>query len=317
MTKSLDSYVNLRRPCRAAHSLLLAGVVLLAGCGNKSADEASQVVAAVDGEEITESQVNQTVERQAGLKPDQVEPASRRAVAGLVEQEIVLQKARELKLDRDPRVVQNVESMKREIVVRAYFDRITDGATKPSAKETQAYFDDNPALFKERRVYTFQELLVQASDAQRAEIEGQLKALKSSAELEAFLKAKQIPVRTERRTVGAENVPLPLLQRVSKMNAGQGLIVSADGGLRIVLLMEVQNSPVTEVQARPAINVYLLNQRKRQALERELASLRSGAKVEYFGKYVDLAASAAAAASMPAAASASAALAAQTSTDPK
>ena len=266
----------------------------LAGCGAKDSAGPTQVIAKVSGEEITELQVNQALERQPGLKPDQVEPVSRKVVAGLVEQEIVLQKARDLKLDRDQRVVQNVEALKREVIARAYLDRIADGATKPTQKESQAYFDENPALFKQRRIYTFQELSMQASDEQRAEIEAQLGSLKSPGDLDAYLKAKQITARTERTTVAAENIPLPLLQRVSGLKVGQGLIVPTSGGLRVVLLLGVQDSPVSEEQARPAINAYLLNLRKRKAVEKELSSLRAAAKVEYFGKYADLAASGAA-----------------------
>lgn len=272
--------------------ILLVGAVL-SGCGAKDSGGPTQVIAKVGGEEITELQVNQSLERQPGLKPDQVEPVSRKVVAGLVEQEIVLQKARDLKLDRDQRVVQNVEALKREVIARAYLERIAEGATKPSQKEAQAYFDENPALFKQRRIYTFQELSMQASDAQRAGIESQLASLKSPADLDTYLKAKQITARTERTTVAAENVPLPLLQRVSQLKVGQGLIVPASGGLRIVLLLGVQDSPVTEEQARPAINAYLFNLRKRKAVEKELTSLRAAAKIEYFGKYADLAASAA------------------------
>jgi EpsD family peptidyl-prolyl cis-trans isomerase len=270
----------------------LASIALLAACGSKDAAGPTQVVAKVSGEEITELQVNQALERQAGLKPDQVEPVSRRVVSGLVEQEIVLQKARDLKLDRDQRVVQNVEALKREVIARAYLDRIADGASKPSPKDVQAYYDDNPPLFKQRRVYVFQEFSVQVSDAQKQDIETQLASLRSPAELEAYLKAKQIPARSERSTVAAENVPLPLLQRVGTLKVGQGLIVPANGGLRILLLLNAQDSPVTQEQAGPAISAFLLNQRKRQAVEKEMVSLRAAAKVEYFGKYADLAASA-------------------------
>jgi EpsD family peptidyl-prolyl cis-trans isomerase len=272
---------------------LVVSASLLAGCSSKDAAVPTQVVAKVSGEEITEIQVNQALERQPGLKPDQVEPLSRKVVAGLVEQEIVLQKARELKIDRDPRVVQNVEALKRETVARAYLDRIAEGAAKPTPAEQQVYYDANPALFKQRRVYTFQELSVQVSDAQKAAIEAQLSALKSPAELEAYLKAQNIPARSERSTVAAEGVPLALLQRIAGMKAGQGLILPAAGGLRIVLLLGAQDSPVSEEQARPAIGAYLLNQRKREVVEKELASLRTASKVEYFGKYADMAASAA------------------------
>jgi len=251
-------------------------------------------VATVSGEEITELQVNQALERQQGLKPDQLEAASRKLVMGLVDQEIILQKARDLKLDRDQRVVQNVEAAKREIVVRAYLERIADGTAKPTPKEIQAYFEQNPVLFKERRIYSFQEVSVQTTDDQRAGIEKQLTTLKSPGDLEAYLKAQNIPAKSDRSTTAAENIPLPLLQRISTMKPGQGLIVPANGGLHIILLLGTQDAPVAEDKAGPAISAFLLSQRKRQNVEKEVVSLRSGVKVAYFGKYADLAASGAA-----------------------
>lgn len=271
---------------------VLLTVAALVGCSKSEAGGQTQVVAKVNQEEITELQVNQALEQQANLKPDQVEAASRKVAMALVEQEIVVQKAHELKLDRDQRVVQKVEAAKRDIVARAYLDRIADGAGKPQPNEVQAYYEKNPTLFKNRRVYSFQEITVNPTADQRAEIEGQLKALKSPSDLEAFLKAKQIPAHAERATLGAENIPLALLERVSTLKPGQGLIVPQPVGLRIVLLLATQDSPVTEEQARPAIEAFLLNQRKRQALEKEMAALRVASKVEYLGRYADLAASA-------------------------
>ena len=259
----------------------------LAGCGN--AADPTQVVAKVGADEITELQVNQALERQPGVKPDQLDAARRKLVSGLVQEEIVLQKARELKIDRDPRVVQMVEALKRDVLARAYLDRIAEGATKPSPKELQAYFDANPMLFKQRRLYTIQEFSVKVSDGQKAGIEAQLAALTSPAELEAYLKAQQIPSRSERTTAAAESLPLPVLQRIGALKPGQGLSVASNDGIRILLLLGTQDSPVTEEQARSSINVFLMNQRKRQVIESELAALRTSAKVEYFGKYADLA----------------------------
>jgi EpsD family peptidyl-prolyl cis-trans isomerase len=291
---SPSACLKLRR--HAAQALVCMAAAALFGCSGQAPTGPTQVVATVAGEEITELQVNQVLERQQGLKADQVEPVSRKLVAGLVDQEIILQKARELKLDRDQRVVQNAEAAKREIIVRAYLERIAEGAAKPTPKEIQTYFEENPALFKQRRVYTFQEIAVQTSDEQRAGIEKQLTTLKSPADLEAYLKAQSIPAKSDRSTTAAENIPLPLLQRISTMKPGQGLILPANGGLRIVLLLGSQEAPVAEDKAAPAISAFLLSQRKRQTVEKEVASLRSGVKVEYFGKYADLAASGAASA---------------------
>jgi EpsD family peptidyl-prolyl cis-trans isomerase len=272
-------------------SLAVMGAALLAGCSQKGHD-ASQVVAQVGDAEVTELQVSQLLERQPALKADQVDAYSRKMVSGLVDQEIVLQKAGEIKLEREPRVMQNIESMKRELVVRAYLERIADGATKPTEKDVQAYYDANPELFASRRIYTFHEVSMKVSEAQKKEIEAQLSALKSPAELDSYLKTKGVSANARQSTVAAENVPGTMLKRLATLNPGQGLIVAANDGLHVLLLLGTQDSPVGIDQARPVITGFLLKQRQQHAVEQELASLRGAAKVRYFGKYADMAASA-------------------------
>lgn len=267
----------------------------LVGCGNTDSSSATQAVAKVSDQEITELQVNQILERQSGIKPEQVDAARRKALASLVDQQILVRKAQELKLDRDQRVVQAIEAAKREIVARAYLERIAEGVSKPTPEAVRKYYQDKPSLFGERRVYTFQDLNVDATAEQRVEIEAQMKLLKSAVELEAYFKSKQIPVRVERSTVPAENVPLPLLDRLATMKLGQGLIVPTTTGLHVMLIAGIQDAPVTEEKARPAIETFLLNEQKRQAVEKEMSALRAATKVEYLGKFADMSASAAAA----------------------
>ena len=95
---------------------MFCAVCLLSACSKGDGTAVTQAVAKVNKEEITELQVNQVLERQRGLKAEQVDAASQRAVGALVDQEIVYQKARELKLDREPRVVQGIEAARREII---------------------------------------------------------------------------------------------------------------------------------------------------------------------------------------------------------
>jgi EpsD family peptidyl-prolyl cis-trans isomerase len=282
-------------PRKLVGALAACCTATLVACGGAGSGN-SQVVATVGGDEITETQVNHALERQANLKPEQVESASRQAVSGLVEQAIVLQKAHDLKLDRDERVMQNIEAMKRELIVNAYVSRIADGAGKPADKDIQAYLDDNPVLFSQRRIYTFQELTVDAPEAQIKKMEADLTQLKSAPEIADYLKTRQIPVHSTQTTLPAENVPQALLARVAQLKVGQGVIVSNGDGLRILMLLAARESPIAEDKARPAILAYLGTQNKRQAIQKELASLHATAKVAYFGKYADLAASAPAAA---------------------
>ena len=287
MTGCISSIV--RR--HTAGALAVSCALVLGACGNANSG-GSQVVASVGSDEITETQVNHALQRQANVRPDQVESASRKAVSNLVEQTIVLQKAHDLKLDRDERVMQNIEATRREVIVGAYLDRIAEGAAKPSDKDIHAYYDENPALFVQRRVYTFDDVAIDVRAAQHKDVQAQLAQLKTAPEIGEYLKSHQIPARSNRLTQAAENVPLLLLKRVAALKPGQGVMVSNEAGLRVLLLDDARDAPLSEEEARPVIVAYLTTQNRRQAVQHELASLQAVAKVAYFGKYARLAASA-------------------------
>src|SRR5882757_1096990 len=136
----------------AGLAAIIAAALLLAGCGDKKDKDkpASQTAAKVNKEEITVHQINFVLQQQRGLAPEQAASASKVALERLIDQEVALQKAQEQKLDRDPRVVQQLEAARREVIARAYVDKIAAGAPKPSAAEIKAYYGAHPALFSER-----------------------------------------------------------------------------------------------------------------------------------------------------------------------
>ena len=102
-------------------SVVAVGLVVgLAAGGGASKDKpASQTAAKVNKEEITVHQINLVMGQQRALPPEQAASASGQILERLIDQELALQKAGEQKLDRDPRVMQQLEAARREIISRA------------------------------------------------------------------------------------------------------------------------------------------------------------------------------------------------------
>jgi 3-deoxy-D-manno-octulosonate 8-phosphate phosphatase KdsC-like HAD superfamily phosphatase len=82
------------------------------------------------------------------------------------------------------------------------------------------------------------------------------------------------------------------------MKDGQAMVVPAPNGMQVVVLAGSRSQPVNEEQAKPAIEQYLLNERKRKIVEDDLKAMRAAAKIEYVGKFAG-AASAPAGAAAP------------------
>ena len=275
---------------------VVAAVVLLAGCGAKKDNAATQVAAKVNKEEISVHQINFVLQQQRNLRPEQAEAAGKQVLDRLNDQELAVQKAQELKLERDPRVLQQIEAARREIIARAYLEKSGEAAPKPSAEEIKTYYDDKPALFKERRIYSIQELSVEAPADQVGALRTQLQASKSIAEFVDYLKAKGLRVSANQAVRPAEQLPLNMLDTFAKMKDGQAMLVPAATGAQVIVLTGSKAEPVDEARAKPAIEAYLLNDARRKVIDADMKAMRAAAKIEYMGKFADGAASGPAAA---------------------
>ena len=287
MISRLDASVRASGSVGTAVTLAAALVLVLAGCGEKKDKDkpASQTAAKVNKEEVTVHQINYVLQQQRGLAPEQAASASKQVLERLIDQELALQKSQDQKLDRDPRVVQQLEAARREIIARAYAEKIAAGAPKPSPAEIKAYYDTHPALFKERRVYNLQELAIQAKPEQVAEIQAKLTAAKDLPDFVAYLKASDIKFGANQAVRAAEQLPLNTVDKFAQMKDGQTIFTPTPTGAQVVVLAGSRSQPVDEARASPAIEQFLWNERKRKVVEDDLKAMRSAGKVEYVGEY--------------------------------
>lgn len=278
------------RPLRAARTLALAAaaLVLASGCGEKKKERVdTQVAARVNARDLTVQQINGVLQQQRNLRPEQADAASRQILERLIDQSLAVQKAEDLKLDSDPRVQLQVEAARREIIARAYAEKVGEGAAKPTPEEITAYYRSKPALFGERRIYSLQELAIEARPDQVPVLREQLGAARSINDFVDFLKANDYRYAANQAVRAAEQLPMNVLEAVARMNDGQATVTQGPNGVLVVVLAGSRSQPVSEEVARPAIEQYLLNERKRKRVEEDVKALRAAARVEYLGRFAD------------------------------
>jgi EpsD family peptidyl-prolyl cis-trans isomerase len=263
----------------------LLGLALLGGCGDKLDKPSTQAAAKVNKEELTVHQINAVLARQRTPSSEQADVAARRALEGLIDQELALQKSAELRLDRDPRVVQAIEAMRREVIARAYVEKIGEGAGVPTAEEIKKYYIENPALFRDRRIYRLQEFSVQASPEQASALQERLRAAKPPVDIVQLLRAGDLKFTSSQSVRAAEQVPLDRLQQLANLKDGEAMIVPAAGSISVLQVIASRPQPIDEVRATVAIEQFLLNDRKRKLVSQDLKALRAAAKIEYLGAF--------------------------------
>lgn len=279
-------------------ALMAVCVLAFAGCGGGK-NKATQSAAKVNKEEITVHQINYVLQQQRGVPPAQAASAAQQVLERLIDQELAVQTAKSKDIDRDPQVVQQLEAAKREIIARAYIERVGSGASKPTPEDIKKYYNDKPALFKERHIYTLQELRIEAKLEQVSELRAKLQESAAVSDFTAFLKEKGYRFASNQLTLAAEQVPLGSLDSFASMKDGQSLLNTSPSGVQVVTMVSSRSQPLDETQAFPAIEQFLLNERKRRIVEEDLKALRAAAKIQYLGEYAKGAASGAEPAKTP------------------
>jgi len=263
---------------RIAYGALL--IPTLMSCGASSGARSSQVVATVNGQEITVTQLNRVLES-AGVR--EVTAATRkRAIESLATEELLVQAALQNDIDRDADYVQALEQARRKLLSQFFAERKIYPRTVISATEIADYYSKQPLLFAERRRFrltTFQATTADVTPAVTAELE----AVNSVEKVRGVLDAHGIKYTTERTSISPEQLPVDELEAFSKAAVGD-LFVNprADGS---VLLMSVaaidEEVPMTLERARPLIEEYLHNTRNQMAAADYIARVRANAKIVY------------------------------------
>lgn len=150
------------------------------------------------------------------------------------------------------------------------------------AADVHAFYEKNPLLFSDRHIYTIKELLIDSPTPQAdALVQSHIRSGRSIDELALALKASKIDFRGSQGTRNAEQAPMELLEFLNGMKLAR-IYKNPKAPAGLLSLFAMQQStrePVTEEHAAPAIEQYLVNQRKNALINSEAEELRGRGSV--------------------------------------
>jgi EpsD family peptidyl-prolyl cis-trans isomerase len=271
---------------RARAALLAA--TLAAGCGAQQGNDAAggKLAARVNGTEITMQQVG--VAR--ATSPLQ-------ALDKVIDRELLVQQALAAKLDREPRVAQALEDARRQVLAQAWLERAAAERARSTPEEVRAFYEENPALFAQRRVYKLRELAVaagQGGDALVAPLVAQIRAESATArdldELAAWLRWRNLRVgAVSATTQAAEHLPLGYLAQLARMKEGEIAVFPSGAGepagATVVQLAHAAEAPLSLEDAAPVIEKFLAGRKRLELAAAEVKRLRGAASIEYVGDF--------------------------------
>src|SRR5258708_6850807 len=267
-------------------SALIAIAFALSACGK--ADEkttSSQIAAKVNRNEISVHQVNHAIAQRRDIGAEQAKQAAGEALERVIDQELLVQKALEAKQDRDPQVMQAIESAKRQILAQAYIDKVAIAASTDSQEGIAKFYKANPALFERRRIYRVHEIAVVASQEKLRGLKAEAAKAKDLNSVMVWLKSQQLPYTLTTSSRPAEQVPLGILPQMYEMKDGQIAVLTSSDSATVVQLMGTEEAPMNEQQATPIIKQFLAGRKRLEVAQDQIRKLREQAKTEYVGEF--------------------------------
>jgi len=275
---SVVNNVNSFRPFLLA--LLTASTLALTACTENVAQQApSQVVARVNKVEITMLQFNNALQTMGVAVP--AASVMHEVTNKLIDREIAVQAATAEGMDKVPEVLLQLEEARRDVLARAFAQRVAARATPPTAAEAEHFFRSNPALFSDRRIYRLREAAFSADVEHLDEIRRQLSEASSLSDVSQWARAKAIPFNEQIVIRTAEQLPMESLPRFQQSSIGQTVIFESPRGLLVYEVIDAQPAPVTYESARPIVLEHLTRQAGRREVEARIATLRSLASITH------------------------------------
>lgn len=259
-------------------------VMVLSSCGKPDITRTSgQIEARVNGEEGSINQINTVRARNKGMTPEQPGRAGALPREPISDQELLAQQALQTRLDRDAQVAQAIERARRQILAQAYIERAVTDAPQASPEEISKFYEENPALFEQRRIYRVLELVVVVAPEQFGAFQEAVAGAKDLTEVARWLDSRKLPFEVAISSRAAEQIQMNILRRLFEMRDGQIAVFQTPRGTSVTRLEQSTEARLSEKQARPAIARYLLNRKRLELAQAEVTKLRERATIEQDG----------------------------------
>ncbi len=250
--------------------------VAIAGCSKKPTD---QVVAIVNGEEISLPELNaELAQAQVPAGVDK-KVAQQQLLQRLVDRRLLAQAAKESGLDRDPAFIVEQRRVNESLLVEKLAKRTNDSIPVPTAAEVDKFMTGNPSLFAGRQIYAVDQIAFATPPNP-----GRLAALepaKTQEEVIAVLQKLNIPFQRANRAVDSASVPPEQMQKILSLPKGEPFVVPSNGQVTVNVITGSKAEPLPAADARAAAVRVLRAQSLSKLGEARLKEARGKAKIEY------------------------------------
>lgn len=258
--------------------LLFLGAVVsgLQACGG---EPTGQVLAVVNGEEITQAELNAEIAELPVAPVGNKDAIRRQILQQVIDRRLMAQVAKEEGFDRFPQFLARERRLREELLVQMYGQRQAEAVRIPDASGVKKYLGDNPGKFAERAVYQVDQIMFNYPDD-----ESVLKALepaKTLAEVEATLKRLKVDYTRGANQIDSQNVPKEILDQILALPAGEPFVIPAQARVTVSVITGREPVPTTEQEAGALAAQEMRSESLSKLLRSRLEEARAKADISY------------------------------------
>lgn len=269
------------------HGAAVLACIAMSGCGmigGGSKAPEGQVVATVNGEEITITELNRELGGASPADPQQRKEMEQAALQNIITRKLLTQSAKEQKLDKTPAYAQQKLQAEEGLMVSALQRKVASTVVNPTRADAEKFVSDHPNMFAQRRVMVVDQVVFGKFDPKLME---EFKPLNTLEQIEAVLTRENIDYQRTTTVLDTLNAPEGLTETLMKLPAGEVFIFPRGNAVFVNQIRENRVMPFVGDRAITYAQAGLKQQRTQEALAKQVETIRKGAdeKITYNDKY--------------------------------
>lgn len=243
---------------------------MLAACSSSGDAPSGQVVATVDGKEITLSELRSEL---GGAQAPM--PVQQAALQRIIMRKILAEAARKDGLEKSAEGAIARQRAEELALIQQMEASLTKKVPQVSDSEAADYVRDNPSAFAGRRVLTVEQLSVPKVDAQVIEA---VKPLETMGEIRNLLDSRKLGYNRGFSQVDTMTIPAQAATQLDSMTVGSVYVVNGNGGMIVNAIREISPAPLQGDVANKAAKNFLMFQRTQKQVGQQMEALIENAQ---------------------------------------
>ena len=244
---------------RSGGLIAVAGLAaMLSACGGGGGTPTGQVVATVDGQEITANELRMELGGAKAPNPEAQKELERRALQSIVNRKLLAKAAADQKLDQAPEFAMQKAKADELVAISALERKLAAAVPQPSKQEAERYVSDHPDSFAQRKLFVVDQVV--APGVPQAVLR-EMQPLKTLDQVENLLTQRGVPHQRAVGAIDGATSDPEMVKKISALPAGEVFVVPNQGGVLINQVREARTDPFTGDRA-VAVAQQMLRQRK-------------------------------------------------------